>query len=170
MNFMPVIASFDVVCENEYERVTNMEPYKRLEIVPRLDVKKPTRATSGSAGYDFYLPMDVTLLPGEEIVVPTFIKANINIGWALCIMPKSGLGFKYYTRLANTIGLVDQDFAYSDTDGNIMVKLRNEGKSTIELKHGDKFCQGVFLPFGITTDDTSDNHTERTGGFGSTGR
>ena len=31
------------------------------------DIKLPKRATSGSAGYDFYSPIDFTLNPGETI-------------------------------------------------------------------------------------------------------
>ena len=44
-----------------------------------------------------------------------------------------------------------------------------EGKieGTLELKAGDRFCQGIFMEYGITYDDDVTN--ERNGGFGSTG-
>ena len=51
-----------------------------------------------------------------------------------------------------------------------MIKITNDSKAdkTVELKAGDAFAQGVFIPFGITLDD---NATEqRTGGFGSTNK
>ena len=38
------------------------------------DIKLPTRATSGSVGYDFYSPFDLTLLPGVETLIPAGIR------------------------------------------------------------------------------------------------
>ena len=35
----------------------------------------PRRATAGSAGYDFFCPLDVELNPGETIKIPTGIRA-----------------------------------------------------------------------------------------------
>jgi dUTP pyrophosphatase len=37
----------------------------------------------------------------------------------------------------------------------------------MELEAGSKFCQGIFLMYGITTDDEASG--VRNGGFGSTG-
>ncbi|HAX51562.1 MAG TPA: deoxyuridine 5'-triphosphate nucleotidohydrolase, partial [Lachnospiraceae bacterium] len=34
-------------------------------------IKLPKRATSGSAGYDFYAPVHLVLKPGETVKVPT---------------------------------------------------------------------------------------------------
>lgn len=130
-------------------------------------VKVPVRATSGSAGYDFFCPCEVKLKAGEEIVIPTCIRCNIDDGWVLAIVPKSGLGFKYKVSLANTIGIIDSDYYYSDNDGHIKVKIVNGGNHTLVLNPGDKFCQGIFLPYGITKDDAADGI--RNGGFGSTG-
>ena len=38
------------------------------------NIKMPKRATVGSAGYDFYTPIDVLLKPSETIKIPTGIK------------------------------------------------------------------------------------------------
>ena len=138
-------------------------------------LKLPKRATAGSAGYDFYTPFDITLEPGETVKIPTGIRAKMENGWVLMIFPRSGLGFKYRLMLDNTVGVIDSDYYYSDNEGHIMIKLTNcsgVGKSaqsgkTLTLKAGQGFAQGVFLPFGITTDDDTD--TARNGGFGSTG-
>ena len=34
------------------------------------EIKLPARATAGSAGYDFYAPVDLTLNPGETVKIP----------------------------------------------------------------------------------------------------
>lgn len=132
-------------------------------------IKLPERSTAGSAGYDFVSPLSFTLEPGEDIKIPTGIKVWIEKpGWVLMLFPRSGLGFKYYTALANTVGIVDQDYIYSDNEGHIFVKLRNEGNKTLAIAAGDKIVQGVFLKFGIIIDDNTT--ASRNGGFGSTGR
>ena len=57
--------------------------------------KLPKRATAYSAGYDIFSPFTFTLLPGEEVIVPTGIRVHMNPGEVLVIVPRSGLGFKY---------------------------------------------------------------------------
>jgi len=131
-------------------------------------LKLPKRATSGSAGYDFYTPLDFELSPGETIKIPTGIRSKMNEGWVLMIFPRSGLGFKYRLQLNNTVGVIDSDYYGSDNEGHIFIKITNDSneQKTVSVKAGEGFAQGVFLPFGITMDD--DQNAIRNGGFGST--
>lgn len=133
-------------------------------------IRIPTRATVGSAGYDFVTPVAIRLQPGQSTLIPTGIRAKIEEGWVLQIFPKSGLGFRFRLQLDNTVGIIDQDYYNSDNEGHIMVKLTCDAKSdtTFSLPAGKAFVQGIFLPFGITADD--DAFGVRNGGFGSTGR
>lgn len=133
-------------------------------------IKLPARATSGSAGYDFYIPLTVSLMPNETVIIPTGIKTFIEEGWFLMCCPRSGLGFKYRLRLNNTVGIIDSDYYYADNDGHIQIKLTNESNEdkTVLMEQGSAFAQGIFIPFGITTDDSAKN--VRTGGFGSTSK
>lgn len=128
----------------------------------------PVRATAGSAGYDFVSPASFELKPGETVKIPTGIRCWIENGWVLQCYPRSGLGFKYRLQLDNTVGIVDSDYYGSDNEGHIFIKLTNDthDDKTVFIKRGDKFAQGLFIPYGITVDD---NCTEvRNGGFGST--
>lgn len=134
------------------------------------DIKLPRRATSGSAGYDFFACADVELKPGETVKMPTGIRVKIDDGWVLKIYPRSGLGFKYRLQLNNTVGIIDSDYYNSDNEGHIFIKITNdsnEGK-TLFLKKGDGFAQGIFVEYGITFDD--DVSEIRNGGFGSTSK
>lgn len=131
-------------------------------------LKLPRRATSGSAGYDFYSPLDFSLAPGEFIKIPTGIRARIEEGWVLTLYPRSGQGFKYRLQLYNSVGVIDSDYFGAANEGHIQIKIVNaneEGK-TLTVRSGEAFAQGVFLPYGITMDD--DAADVRTGGFGST--
>lgn len=130
------------------------------------NIKLPKRATAGSAGYDFFSPVDFELKPGETIKIPTSIRCEMDNDWVLQIFPRSGLGFKYQVNLCNGTGIVDADYAYSDNEGHIFVKLVNRGDKTVKIKRGEGFAQGIFLPYGLTVDD--DCTGVRNGGFGST--
>ena len=131
-------------------------------------VKLPRRATAGSAGYDFYAPVQIFLAPGENVKIPTGIRAEMEAGWVLKCYPRSGLGFKYRLQLNNTVGIIDSDYFYSDNEGHIFAKLTNDSKEgkTVEIAPGEGFMQGIFVEYGITTDD--EVTAVRNGGFGST--
>lgn len=129
----------------------------------------PKRATSGSAGYDFYAPFAFTLNPGESIRIPTGIRAEMQRGWCLVCAPRSGLGVRYRLRLDNTIGIIDSDYYYSANEGHILAQITNcssDQTKTLAVKAGEAFMQGVFLQYGITRGD--DAKGIRNGGFGST--
>lgn len=131
-------------------------------------IKLPKRATSGSAGYDFFAPEDVELAPGETVKIATGIRAEMEPDWVLKCYPRSGLGFKYRLQLNNTVGIIDSDYFYSDNEGHIFAKITNDTheKKTVRIDAGTGFMQGIFVEYGITKDDEA---TEvRNGGFGST--
>ena len=133
-------------------------------------IKLPRRATKGSAGYDFFSTADIALEAGKGVKIPTGIRALIDDGWVLQIFPRSGLGFKYRLQLDNSVGIIDSDYYQSDNEGHIFIKITNDGKEgkSLTIAEGDGFAQGIFLPYGITVDDSAE--AERNGGFGSTGK
>ena len=81
---------FDSYSEEECESI-----YQQINL--------PKRATSGSAGYDFYAPVTLTILPGETIKIPTGIRVSMEENWVLKCYPRSGLGFKFRLQLNNTV-------------------------------------------------------------------
>lgn len=132
------------------------------------NIKLPKRATYGSAGYDFFSPIKFTLQPNCTIKIPTGIRCKMEDGWVLKIYPRSGLGFKYRIQLNNTVGIVDEDYFYSDNEGHIFLKFTNDTNEAkiLKINAGDGIAQGIFVEYGITLDD--DVTEIRNGGFGST--
>ena len=149
------IAEFSKVSKNIYAN----EGYE--------DIILPRRATKGSAGYDFFAPCDFVIPKNGSVIVKTGIRAKIDEDWVLCIFPRSGMGFKYGVRLANTAGIIDSDYYGAENEGHIMIKLTGTDEDVFVPK-GKAFAQGIFLPYGITVDDNC--FEERTGGLGSTDR
>ena len=131
-------------------------------------IQLPKRATSGSAGYDFYSPVDFVIASGETVKIPTGIRVEMEEDWVLKLYPRSGLGFKFRLQLNNTVGIIDSDYFHSDNEGHIFAKVTNDSNEnkTLELGAGKGFMQGIFVEYGITVDD--DVQTVRNGGFGST--
>ena len=169
---MKRIARFEKVSREQFEKdfLDTFGAESKEECLAAWEqVCVPKRATAGSAGYDFISPVAITLSPGESVKVPTGIRAAMEKGWVLQIYPRSGLGFKYRLQLNNTVGIVDSDYYHSDNEGHIFVKLTNDSREgkTLSLEAGSGFAQGIFMEFGITQDDETEE--VRYGGFGSTG-
>jgi len=168
---MKRIAQFEKVSRERFLKdfKDTFPTYQDDEILMIYDnIKIPKRATSGSAGYDFYAPVTINLNPGQICKIPTGIRVKIEDGWVLKLYPRSGLGFKYRLQLNNTVGIIDSDYYYSDNEGHIFAKLTNDTKEskTLQIETGKGFMQGIFIEYGITYDD--DVSEVRNGGFGST--
>ena len=129
-------------------------------------IKIPTRATQGSAGYDFCSPIELNVAAGTTVKIPTGIRCVMKHNWVLNVYVRSSLGFKYCLNLANGTGIIDSDYSNSDNEGHIFIKLKNHGDKDCKIKQGDGFAQGIFLKYGLTHNDNVTTH--RNGGFGST--
>lgn len=156
---------FEKVSYNQYANATdkNMDLFNEYN-----EIKLPKRATTGSAGYDFFAPFDFTLEVGQTIKIPTGIRVLLDSDKFLAIYPRSGLGFKFRVQLDNTVGIVDSDYSNSDNEGHIFIKITNDGREgkAVTVKSGEAFAQGIIQQYFVTEDDDTDGI--RNGGFGST--
>ena len=134
------------------------------------DIIIPKRSTKFSAGYDFYMPYDLTIKKDEVVLIPTGIKAMLNPDEFLGIYIRSSLGFKYNLRMCNQVGIIDSDY-YNNTsnEGHIFVKLKNEGDNDIILKKHNRYVQGIIQKYYIV-DNEKEIEDIRVGGIGSSGR
>jgi dUTP pyrophosphatase len=167
---MQRIAEFEKVSFEQFEKDWTKVYPDTVDVRSIYDsIKLPERATSGSAGYDFYAPVDITINEGASTLIPTGIRAKLQDGWVLSIYPRSGLGFKHRVQLDNTVGIIDADYYNSSNEGHIMVKVScdaHDSGHSVTVNAGDGFSQGIFTQFGITFTDNADG--VRDGGFGST--
>ena len=138
------MARFSRVSEARY-RMDLQEPEGAL---PLAEIPMPRRGTAGSAGYDFTCPVETVIPAGETRMIPTGIRCEMEAGWVLLILPRSSFGIRHGVRLANTTGVIDGDYAYADNEGHIQVPLRNPSDHEVVIGKGERFCQGVFVPFG----------------------
>ena len=157
---------FEKVSLEEFTRASGFDFDKAKELYN--DIQLPHRSTKYSAGYDFYLPYTVVIPRGAQAMVATGIRVLLDLSNVLLCFPRSSLGIKHGVGLKNTVGVIDADYYYNaDNEGHIMACLTNLGDHAIRLDAGDRFMQGIILPYYTVDDDTS-NDTRR-GGIGSTG-
>lgn len=135
------------------------------------DLLLPRRATTHSAGYDVYAPWKFELNPGESIKLPLGFKAYMEKDEFLAFYPRSSLGFKFFLRLANTIGIGDFDFYDNPgNEGHYFLKLRNEGEIPVVIEKGDAIAQAIFQKYLLIDGDNYENGDKRVGGIGSTNK
>jgi len=169
-------------CKRKFEKVSFEQFYKDMkkflggeaeesEIQKLYDlIKLPRRATTYSAGYDFFSPIQFRLPADKTIKIPTGIKALCCRNEFLSIHVRSSTGFKYNVNLLNSTGIVDHDFANNpDNEGHIWMGFKNHGENEWKVNQGEAFGQGIFMKYAITDDD-SPKSDERVGGFGSSGK
>ena len=164
---------------------------KRNILIPieyyRENAQMPTYAHLTDAGMDVYLTEDVTINPGETVLIPTGIKCAVPLGYELQVRPKSGRSLNSKLRIANTPGTIDA--GYRDEIGIIVdnidpvirhAEMDNTGRlynilwgSSIHLEKGEKIAQLVLseVPKAIfyEVESVAGIGEDRQGGFGSTG-
>ena len=133
---------------------------------PELDV--PAYAHPGDAGADLVTTSDVTLKPGERVVVGTGIAIALQDGYAAFVHPRSGLAAKHGVTLVNAPGTVDAGYR-----GEIRVCLINTDiAAEITLRRGDRIAQLVIQRVEkarFVEVATLPGSARGTGGHGSTG-
>lgn len=149
-------------------RVRGFEPVEAKYSKSDLPTMLPTRATRGSAGYDFYLKEEVTIPPQTTIPIYTDVKARMMPDEVLTLHVRSSIGIKKKLMLANITGIIDSDYYNNkDTGGNIIIALYNYGTHPVTLKAGERIAQGMFSKFLLAVNDHVVSE-ERGGGIGST--
>lgn len=100
----------------------------------------PEAKTEGAGCMDITLPEDVRVPPvgvqAQATVVPLGFKVKIPKGHTMRIQLRSSVGRDYPIALANTEGVVDEDFR-----GEVMLFIRNFSKQIVYLEEGQRIAQ-----------------------------
>ena len=138
--------------------------------VRRLDagLPLPSYARPGDAGLDLHSRVDVSIDPGERVLVGTGIAVQIPPGWVGLVHPRSGLAARHGVSIVNAPGTVDSGYR-----GEILVNLLNTDRSEpVQLHRGDRIAQlvvqQVARPVFTVVDDLAGS-ARGAGGHGHTG-
>ncbi len=132
------------------------------------DLPLPGYAKPGDAGADLRTTVDVTLAPGERVLVPTGIAIALPAGYAAFVHPRSGLALKHGLSVVNTPGTIDAGYR-----GEIAVLLVNHDlHEPISIARGDRIAQLVVQRVeqaAFVEVDELPESARGAGGYGSTG-
>ena len=138
--------------------------------IHRLDpaVSLPAYETSGSAGFDLAASADMTVEPGQVVLVPTGLVIEVPAGHFLGVFARSSTPLKRGLMVANGVGIVDSD--YCGPADEIKIEVVNFTAAPVQVRRGDRLAQGVIMSYARA--DWQEGAVERAtrGGFGSTDR
>ncbi|OPY09107.1 MAG: Deoxyuridine 5'-triphosphate nucleotidohydrolase [Syntrophus sp. PtaB.Bin001] len=128
----------------------------------------PQYMTEHAAGMDVYAAVsgDVSINPGERLLIPTGIAIALPDGFEAQIRPRSGLALKHGVTLVNSPGTIDADYR-----GEIGILLINHGDKPFVVTRGSRIAQMVVHPVyrAVWTESDELESTNRGGGgFGHT--
>lgn len=134
------------------------------------DAVIPAYQTPGSAACDLCAAISdpVTIEPGKSVLIPTGIAIEPTESCVCLLFARSGLAVKHGITLANSVGVIDQDYR-----GEIKAALINHGSEPYTVTPGERIAQMMFVRFAqanfLPAETLGD--TERGGGgFGHTGK
>ena len=137
-----------------------------LDYIKVRNVHDLTRGTAEAAGVDFYVPeydekfmndlvaknpnahvryklengvLEITLLPGSRILIPSGVKTAIEPGTMLMAANKSGVSTKQ--GLVYTAEIVDSDYA-----GEVHLGIANFTDESTIIRTGQKLVQFIHTP------------------------
>lgn len=110
----------------------------------------------------------INLEPGECGFFPTGLIFDIPDGFEIDIYPRSGNSGKKHIKLANCVGITDEDYVQQT-----MLLVFNDSEMRQSICHGDRLAQAKIVPVWrasfVEMDAAPKQKTDRTGGFGHTG-
>jgi len=128
----------------------------------------PKYHTDGSVGFDLFCREDSIINPKEIKLVPLNNIIETPEGYALCLFLRSSTPKKKGLMLANSVGIIDQD--YRGPEDELGALFYNFTDSPIEIKKGDRLMQGIFIKVMTPEfEEIKDVEKKSRGGFGSTG-
>ena len=140
-----------------------------IPTINKQNVKFPKYASTDAAGADVeaFLENEITLAPGESVLVPTGLSFAIPPGYEIQVRPRSGLALKNQITVLNTPGTIDADYR-----GEVGIILINHGKKPFVITPGMRIAQLVLAPVvqaNFLTTDLLSATCRGAGGFGHTG-
>jgi dUTP pyrophosphatase len=133
------------------------------------DLPLPAYESAAAAGMDLpaAVEQELTLAPGERVLVPTGLAIALPDGYEAQVRPRSGLAARNGITVLNTPGTVDADYR-----GEVKVILANLGNEDFTIERGMRIAQMVIAPVVQAVWQEADSLPETArgeGGFGSTG-
>lgn len=128
----------------------------------------PQYHTAGSVGFDLCARVDTVIKPFTPTIIPLNIVVQVPAGHAMLLLARSSLPLKKGLIVANSVGVIDQD--YSGETDEVGLQVLNFTKEDVTVPKGDRIAQGLIVPVEVVEFVRVDKMSDKSrGGFGSTG-
>jgi len=127
----------------------------------------PEYKSEGAVALDLYSRTDISIQPGEVVLIPLNIAVEIPKGYFILLVNRSST-YKFGITCVNGLGIGDYDYC-GDNDEYKFPAL-NYTDQEVTIEKGTRCCQMLILPIEkaeITEVDKLENSDR--GGFGTTG-
>lgn len=170
------------------QKKAEMEPQEKISLIEELPEEKtkkdclkicpvnsekfypPTKGTEKATCYDVYMPTDMVVHRGmyASTIIPLGIKLEIPKGYTVKIYLRSSVGRDLNLIMANSVGIVDEDFR-----GELMAYVYNVGNHPVFLREKQRVFQIELqkkADYDVEFVSEISEDTERGHESGSTGR
>lgn len=138
--------------------------------IKRIDksLELPEYKTKGAVGFDLTAREKTVAKPFEVTLVPLNIVVKIPKGYALFIYSRSSTPIKKGLIVANSVGIIDQD--YNGEDDELKVEVLNFTKKNVVVEKGERIAQAIISKVSIPNIvEVKKMGSKSRGGFGTTG-
>jgi dUTP pyrophosphatase len=143
---------------------------KKMKIqIKRIDktLPLPEYHTKGAVAFDLYSRLDGEILAGETKLFPANFIIKTPENYMLMISARSSLAKKKGLKMANGVGIIDQD--YHGEDDEIHLLIHNYSSEKVQIIKGERIAQGMFVRVDKAVWEEVDSvDGDSRGGFGTT--
>ena len=134
------------------------------------DLPLPSYQSACAAGLDLpaAISHDLSIAPGQIVLVPTGFAFAIPVGFEGQVRPRSGLAIRHGITLPNSPGTIDADYR-----GEVKVGLVNLSDKPFTITRGMRIAQLVIASVArasLSLVSSLDATARGAGGFGHTGQ
>ena len=107
----------------------------------------PQYHTAGSVGFDLCARIDMIIKPFTPTIIPLNIIVQVPAGHAMLLLARSSLPLKKGLIVANSVGIIDQD--YSGETDEVGLSVLNFTKNDVTVVKGERIAQGLIVPVEV---------------------
>lgn len=128
----------------------------------------PELKTKGAVGFDLVAREDMVIASHEISLIPLNVVVKTPEGYALFLMSRSSTPMKKGLMVANSVGLIDQD--YCGNEDELKLQVYNFTDKEVRVEKGERLAQAVFVKVALPEfEEVEDMDEPSRGGFGTTG-
>lgn len=138
--------------------------------IKRIDksLEIPEYKTKGAVGFDLLARAETVIKPFEVKLIPLNLVVKVPKGYGLFLFSRSSTPSKKGLIVANSVGVIDQD--YNGEEDELKLSVLNVTKKNVTVEKGERICQGIFLKLSVAKFTESKKMSKKSrGGFGTTG-